>query len=44
MTEEGQTRVRFTRARDGVKCKGWTSLKTKHGRQLLLKLADDSRD
>ena len=35
MTEEGQTRVRFTRSKEGVKARGWASLKAKNGKRLL---------
>ncbi len=36
MTEEGQTRMRFTRSKEGVKARGWISLKAKNGKRLLM--------
>ena len=36
MTEEGQTRMRFTRSKEGVKARGWVSLKAKNGKRLLI--------
>jgi hypothetical protein len=34
----GQMRVRFSRSKDGVICRGWTSLKSANGSRLLQRL------